>query len=568
MEARTLRPRKDGVVGSSVAAASANPKKRKTRHARKGRKKRPRLQIDIIEEEQHEDEEDEEGEEDEEDEGEEGAQGAEDSDDERIERFVPLNLLNFKVVSSRVLIRYRFSSGRAKKGKKGQGRNSVHWARHRNALLKDFNKVPGTPLGTASRGPSNLLKSASSTQKWFEEDCPPVTIEALIERLPDPQREIDDIWTQEREEELLSKYPEDDTYRVYVESSEENLTTNYWSMYRKICRIRGVFPEDIVGERTMLQYAEEVQIGPRDWRPNPNWTKNFCKRLEQLAISSPCQENMDLLALFIRYVVACQLNDRRVVPMDNSNTGQMFFELMTTVMKEARGSKSLQEVGEDARSRWTSKGWKLPWEAKVLRGIESVAYNDEARPIIEGEVLRPYQVNTEDLEDLIFVFESMADTGYPVHNMDERQSVVSYARSAKDAPGDIGELGKLRWPLILSGIRFREKKRLIGEQGGQGGSVLDDHANLLGRGIIVDGLSRDPSPANELRSGGGSSQAGGGEDFGFDDDDDDEEEEEDQQQQQQQQQQQEEEDEEEDGDDDDDDEDMGDEEDLRTNCFW
>ncbi|KAI1134682.1 hypothetical protein F5Y05DRAFT_421873 [Hypoxylon sp. FL0543] len=502
MEGRVLRLRKGGVTGSEAASSSApaNPRKRKTRSTRKGRKKRPRLDIDDTE-----DEEEQEQEVDaEEVEGDEG----EDDEDERIVE--------------------RFSSGRAKKGKKGQGQNSVHWDKHKRIILNGLNKTPGSLLDAASRGPGKLNRNAVSTKKWFDEKCPPVTMEMLLGRLPDPQQEIDDVWTQAREAELLSRYPEDHPYRVYVETSEENLTTNYWSMYRKICRVRGVFPEDIIGERTMLRYGEEVEIGRRDWRPTPNWTKNFCKRLEKLAISSPCNDNMNLLALFIRYAVACQVNDRRVVPLGDSKTGQMFFELMTAVMKEARGSKSLPEIGEDARSRWTSKGWKLPWEARVLQGLEEIAYDGEA-PAIEEEEERedpgPYQVNADDLGYLIVVFGKVADAGHPVnYDMDDRQSVVSYARSSKDAPSDIGELGKLRWALVLSGMRFQEKRRLLRQQGGlREESVVDAHLGLVGRAIAIRQEPNEANPVSEppLESDGSQAIDDGDGDGDDSDDDDD-----------------------------------------------
>lgn len=136
----------------------------------------------------------------------------------------------------------------------------------------------------------------------------------LRSRLPCAEDHYDDVWGEEEEEELLASFPEDDAYRVYVSTRDHGITTSYFAMWRKICRLRGCFPEQIIRAKHYLEYGEQVQVARGLWKPDPNWTKNFCRILEVLVIYSPCGDNMSLLGLFIRYAVACH-TDRRRVPV-------------------------------------------------------------------------------------------------------------------------------------------------------------------------------------------------------------------------------------------------------------
>jgi hypothetical protein len=111
---------------------------------------------------------------------------------------------------------------------------------------------------------------------------------------------------------------------------------------------------------------------------------------------------MKLLSLFIRYVVACQLDDRTGVPMNDSKTGHPFFVVMTDAIKEANGQLSLPEIGEAARATWPSRGCFLPWEASVLEGIEKIAFDGEPTATKRRRG-GPYEVHTGDLDVLIFV---------------------------------------------------------------------------------------------------------------------------------------------------------------------
>ncbi|KAI0019759.1 hypothetical protein F4780DRAFT_792492 [Xylariomycetidae sp. FL0641] len=356
-----------------------------------------------------------------------------------------------------------FANGKAKKGKKGRGINSSDWDEAKRMVIKGLNETPGSLIRTVAQAPVRYNQLADTAQEWFKENCSPTTMATLLARLPTP--DFDTVWTQDDENELLAQYPSGNPYRKFVEASDQRLTNQYWSMYRKVCRARGVFPEDIIGERTWMQYDEEIQITRKsEWMPSPNWSKPFSLHLEQLALCSPCRGNMSLLALFIRYTAACQLDDRRVVPLDDSRTGNRFFEEMTYAMSRAAGTKSLPDIGMETRISWTGRGLVLPWEAEVMREIEAVAFNEGAKSR-DLQTSPFYRVNQYDLALLLSAFSKISDLGMPtLPHMGDRGMVISYARSAKDAPNDMEDLGKLRWPLVLAGIRFRERHRKISEQ--------------------------------------------------------------------------------------------------------
>ncbi|KAK7748261.1 hypothetical protein SLS62_008813 [Diatrype stigma] len=151
-----------------------------------------------------------------------------------------------------------FSSGKAKKGHKGTGVRSKYWAQHKEMLLKGFKKLPGELQEHAASFPERLLENIVSNKTWLGEKKPVVTMEVLRDRLPAIQ--YDDLWTEDQEQTLQESFPENDPYRRYVASNENGVTTNYWSMWRKICRLRGCFPEQIIGAGNYLEYGGQIQL--------------------------------------------------------------------------------------------------------------------------------------------------------------------------------------------------------------------------------------------------------------------------------------------------------------------
>lgn len=42
-------------------------------------------------------------------------------------------------------------------------------------------------------------------------------------------------------------------------------------------RLRDCFYKQIIGAKHYLEYGEQAELGRGVWKPDPNWTKNFCK---------------------------------------------------------------------------------------------------------------------------------------------------------------------------------------------------------------------------------------------------------------------------------------------------
>lgn len=347
---------------------------------------------------------------------------------------------------------------RRKRGR-AKGPLSKHWEANKAKLLEGFQDLPGALQLNATSIPERILRDAEFSQRWLDRHRPVVTMDMLRARLPTPV--YDDVWSEDQEKELLESFPVDGTYRVYVSSSQDGITTNYESMWRKICRLRGCFPEQIIGAKNYLEYGEQIEH-QGVWRPNPNWTKNFCKALEELAICSPCDDNMDLLGLFIRYAVACSMDDRRRVPVDNSRTAQPFFDVLQEHIQQQKGAKSLKDLCHEVRTGWANRGLSLPWEALVLVEIERLARPSGKRINQDRDgVFKCYPVLTDDLKTVSRAFSSLRNLGLPKFpNINEVQNLISYARSVGDAPKTMEELFELRVQLVLDDMRIKAKRQL------------------------------------------------------------------------------------------------------------
>ncbi|OTA56761.1 hypothetical protein K449DRAFT_399162 [Hypoxylon sp. EC38] len=376
-----------------------------------------------------------------------------------------------------------FSSGKAKKGLRGVGIRSKNWTSLKNALVQGAKKLSGNLITVAADYTWNLGRRFNSTKRWIRSERPTVTFESLLERLPRAEDTTDDVWTQEKEDELQARFV-NDPLREYI-TKRRPLHTHFWSLWRKTCQLRQVFPTDIIGPKQYLEYWIKVEVREGVFQPNPNWTRAFCEELDFLIVASPCHGDMGLLALFIRYSVACRINDKRQVPMDKERIRNPFFRDMERAIKSSKGSKSLQVIGKDVRQQWTDRNLSLPWEALVLEEIEKSLFvlesnhdadadadpdsdsgpdsdpDSDPEPIHRSQEFQPYPVSTDDLKTVRHAFEQVHDLGLPLFpDMEERFKVVSGSRLMKGSPENWTELTNLRVPLLLADMRIQEKRRL------------------------------------------------------------------------------------------------------------
>ncbi|KAI4865163.1 hypothetical protein F4820DRAFT_448243 [Hypoxylon rubiginosum] len=414
-----------------------------------------------------------------------------------------------------------FLSGTAKKGKSGKGASSKQWQAYKKGVIRGAKELPGSLLGHAANAPGRLNQRLDSTKDWVDSHRPPITMEDLLDRLPKPQDEMDEVWTQEREDELVARF-EEDGWRAYIEKGRKGkgkVHEHFWSLWRKTCHLRQAFPTDVIGPRQYLQYATtaKVKVKRGVWAADPNWNRNFCETLDFLIIASPCGNDLGLLSLFIRYAVACRINDRRRVPIGELGTGHPFLKELKRVMKGSQGGMTLPAIGEEARRNWERRGMALPWEALTLQQLETVAFdvNREAFRDDSAEFL-PYEVVTGDLKAVTEAFRTTTDLGYPIFgDLDDRWKVVSNSRKVNEAPPhDWADLSRLRAQLLLADMRCLEKRRLHGIVGDEPDDFDDgvgerDQLSALDQSSARDQLSaRGSRRDSEVRSGGGHEDGG------------------------------------------------------------
>ncbi|KAI1480018.1 hypothetical protein F4774DRAFT_425144 [Daldinia eschscholtzii] len=393
----------------------------------------------------------------------------------------------------------KFKSGKPKKGVPGQGVRSKQWDFFKKHIIEGAKRLPGGVLTYASTMTSQLAGHIAYSKNWTQLNRPVVTMEVLLSRLPN--EDISGVWTQEKEDELKARF-EASPLRAYT-AKKRDVHNHFWSLWRKTCQLREVFPTDIIGSREYLEYGEKVEVAKGVWEPNPNWPRSFCEALDFLVIASPCRGDMGLLSLFIRYTVACSINDRRCVPMDKSRLRNPYFHKIDHAMKKGKGSMSLPEVGLKVRQVWERENLEVPWEGRVLSILEEDGFDEETEPFVQGEgaEFQLYAVTANHLKVLTNAFRTVGDLGVPMFSdMDGRFRVVSNSRSGKDAPKDWKDLTKLRLPLLLADMRVREKRLLEGSSKSNPNNELSPSSS--GEEIYADGLEIPDSFGDEVPESG------------------------------------------------------------------
>ncbi|KAK5629205.1 hypothetical protein RRF57_004920 [Xylaria bambusicola] len=294
----------------------------------------------------------------------------------------------------------------------------------------------------------------------FIRTIPVPDIDELMSRVP--ELIISAEWTQEMEDDLVDRFRRD-PIRAFVDNMSTHLSV--WSLWRKSCHLASVFPTDIIGPKHHMEYGVNVKVGGVD-RPNPNWSRRFCQALDRLILASPCDDNMGLLALFIRYTVACRIDDRRRVPMDDSATGHSFFDLMEEQMQLANGQVDLATIGQRARNVWGLRGLAKSWEIRVLENLEAtVVARDDDGDIEMRDDLAPYKVLPLDLETLKRAFGQVkrGGGGAPIFSdIDTEYDLICQARSATrgGVPANSDDFNRLLNALMLKDMRLVEQRRL------------------------------------------------------------------------------------------------------------
>ncbi|KAK5629197.1 hypothetical protein RRF57_004912 [Xylaria bambusicola] len=351
--------------------------------------------------------------------------------------------------------------------KRSLGEASKGFEDNKNAMIEALKMAPGPIQRYIASVAHTAVKIAEHGHKVIGETQPPQTWNEILEMLP--KTTIDDVWTEKDEERLQAAYIIN-PYRQFLKTAAAfplSGNHNYWTMWKMIPRLRNCFPSDIIGVKNHLKYAVEVDIGNGVMKPDPRWSGGFCDRLTQLALGSPCDANMGLLALLIRYAVADRLDDRRKVPLQGHQTDTRFFEYFGLRIQRENDTKSLRDMHAELRQDWKEGGIYLPWASDVMCSIEQL--NNPVRSAqptvpIPGETYPEYPVDTPDLTRLVKACDMTGNLGYAhLDTVEQRAAFISHGRTKQDPlqSGNQDQLNALRIPLLEEEERFKARRILL-----------------------------------------------------------------------------------------------------------
>ncbi|KAI0868148.1 hypothetical protein GGS24DRAFT_513815 [Hypoxylon argillaceum] len=381
----------------------------------------------------------------------------------------------------------------AKKGKgkaiavkrRAVGTKSVNFQANKNMMVEGLKKASGRLQGQIAKIPHHLVQVDKDGRRAISTLRPPKTMEELIGMLPTIS--IDAIWTREEEDSFKASLATD-PYHRYIESDAalpRKGNHSYWTMWKVIPRLRNCFPTDIIGVKAHLKYGTDVDIGGGIGKPSLQWSSNFCEHLTQLALGSPCQGNMRLLSLLIRYAVADRTDDRRQVPLDEHRINSKFLDEFAVGIRQSNDSTALRELHVNVRARWETAGFSLPWESDVMCSIES-----QNNPVRSQKPTMPTPGEGEVFKEVIRACDATGDLGYASFNtVEQRATLLAHGRTRQDPlqHENKDELRSLRTPLLEDDERFKARRLLeMARQRDSGGSEAEDHV-----------FNSDPDPEPE-----------------------------------------------------------------------
>ncbi|OTB00149.1 hypothetical protein M426DRAFT_15798 [Hypoxylon sp. CI-4A] len=181
----------------------------------------------------------------------------------------------------------------------------------REWIIQSFNSLPAELQSVAKDQSRRIEKAADNSKAWIKKHRDAIeSVQDILALIPSAESYLDErVWTRELEDEFQTQL-QDDPHLRYLESSTLPITnTIFLAMWKKICRLRRRCPTDIISPLNYLEYGvgDPVLLENGSKAPNAIWNQGFCNRLTNLAIGGPWKNNMDLLALFVRYLAACRL---------------------------------------------------------------------------------------------------------------------------------------------------------------------------------------------------------------------------------------------------------------------
>ncbi|KAI0846200.1 hypothetical protein F5Y00DRAFT_264744 [Daldinia vernicosa] len=354
-------------------------------------------------------------------------------------------------------------------GKKRKGGGKATNEENIEAITKAYAALPAELRTLARDGPARVQRTAKKSRAYIAKHKGQLeSMEDLYSLMPTDEVQIGEVWTQALEDEFQQGLAQD-PYLAYIDGSTlPKSNERYIPMWKKICRLRRVFPPNVISPLNYLEYGATARVELPDGttRPDPVWSSSFCERLTRLVLGGPWGDDMEQLATFVRYASACRMDDRRPIPLFVlNNEGSSFVrQICEKFMHNRDPGKTIPRAHQDARRAVRSSGHKLPWESQMMRSIEKLAFErSEQLPRDEDEdedEYRIYSVTTEDLRMVERAVSNCKDLGRPLFaSVRDTCRIVSHGRSF-DYPKTYEHVKILQKRIYVEEKRGLEKRRL------------------------------------------------------------------------------------------------------------
>ncbi|KAI6083287.1 hypothetical protein F4821DRAFT_280973 [Hypoxylon rubiginosum] len=316
-----------------------------------------------------------------------------------------------------------------------RGRGKARVADKRTFMVNAFDQLAPELQTVAKKQPAKVGKRADKSKAYIKKYRDPIrSAEDLVDLIQHNRWRINpQVGSQALADEIRAD-PEVLQYTAYLRSCTLPASNKHFlAMWKKVCRLRCQLPIDIISPFNYLEYGATPRVGPRQQWANPIWTPRFCDRLSQLALGGPWGDDMELLALFLRYAVACRINDRRDIPfLTFKNEGSYFLERMHLKLDMQRDcEKSIPQIHHEVRN-YLRDYRMLTWHSQLLRNIEKLAYDPTTAPFLDddGAERSLYRVRTEDLTTVQLAVSNCKDLGRPMFSsVKDSAAIVSHGRN-------------------------------------------------------------------------------------------------------------------------------------------
>ncbi|KAK9415014.1 hypothetical protein SUNI508_10619 [Seiridium unicorne] len=320
-------------------------------------------------------------------------------------------------------------------------------------------------LSLAGRQLERIEEQERTERKWLDTQEAPLPLDLV------PQPTYNALWGEIEETSFQSELAEDQCYQYIGSLGLPSSNNDFLPMWKRIVGYMRCFPTDIIGPQTYLEYAGRAKISVDGASyPDPQWDATFCVRLARIALAGPCRGNPRLVAMFVRYLKACEINDRRRIPLDHG-TESRFLHRLCKQLATTDGRRSLPTIHQVVRREMTAEGMSLPWYSDVLRQIEKIAYREDTPPFRANldELFihfEPYQVRSPDFVMVERAFNHvhsfLGPGGRLFSNVgDNFRHVISARKFQK--PANAAELNHIRQQAYVADKRFREECKLVAE---------------------------------------------------------------------------------------------------------